>query len=109
MVGLIRSNFEFFGRCEDEGEFSFGGFGFDFELRWLGVREVVKGDRDVAFDFGVFCKGEGDFEGFSNFVGEGSCGRGENEGRFLSMGDAEREELGEAGVVAFGVPVSDMP
>jgi len=108
-VGLIWGDHEFVGRCEGENEFSFGGVGFDFELRWFGMGEIGESDGDVAFDFCVLGEGEGDLEGFSGIVGKGSGGGGENEGRFFSVGDAERKELGEAGVMTFGVPVSDMP
>lgn len=108
-VGLIWGDLEFVGRCEGEDEFSFGGVGFDFELGWFGMREIGQSDREVAFDLGVFGEGKGDLQGFSDFVGESGGGEGEDEGGFFSVGDAEREELGEAGVVAFDVPVSDMP
>ena len=106
---MIWGDLEFVGRCEGEDEFSFGGIGFDFELRGFGMGGISEGDGDVAFDFSVLAEGEGDLQGFSDFVGESGGGEGEDEGGFFSVGDAEREELGEAGVVAFDVPVSDMP
>lgn len=40
MMDLPGGNFEFVGGSEGEGELSFPGVGFDFDLRWFGVREV---------------------------------------------------------------------
>ncbi len=108
VVSLLGSDFEFVGRREDEGELSFGGVRFDFELRWFGMGKVGEGDGDVAFDLSILGEGKGDLQGLSDFMGEGGGG-GEDKGGFFGVDDAERDELGKAGVVAFDIPVSDMP
>ncbi len=73
------------------------------------MRKVVKGDCDVALDPCVLCEGEGDFEGLANFMCEGVGGGTEDKRCFFGVGDAKGKKLGEAGLVAFDVPVSNMP
>ena len=109
LVGLVRGDFKIVGCVERDRDFPLCRIRFDFDLRWFGVRGIDQGDCNVAFELGIFGKFEWNLESFANFMGEGRGGGTEDKRCFFSVCNAERKKLGEAGLVAFGVPVSNVP
>ena len=109
LVGLVRGDFKIVGCVERDRNFPLRRIRFDFDLRGFGVRGINQGDCNVAFDFSIFGKFEWNLESFANFMGERRGGGTEDKRCFFSVCNAERKKLGEAGLVAFGVPVSNVP
>ena len=109
LVGLVRGDFKIVGCVERDRNFPLRRIRFDFDLRGFGVRVIDQGDCNVAFDFSIFGKFEWNLESFANFMGERRGGGTEDKMCFFSVCNAERKKLGEAGLVAFGVPVSNVP
>jgi len=109
LVSLVWGDFKIVGCVERDRDFPLCRIRFDFDLRWFGVRGIDQGDCNLAFDFGIFGNFEWDLESFSNFICEGRGGGTEDKRCFFSVCNAEWEKLGEAGLMAFGVPISNVP